>query len=138
MLLCLTCVGDRINLTEKIGKKEEIKLLYISPERLENISFIRVLTGLNVSYLIVDEAHCISMWGNDFRPSYKLINSFINEFKIRPTVGAFTATANKKVLDDVIKIIGIKDYNIYRNGFDRPNLFYSVFKPKNKFDFLVK
>ena len=119
-------------------KKEEIKLLYISPERLENISFIRVLTRLNVSYLIVDEAHCISMWGNDFRPSYKLINSFINEFKIRPTVGAFTATANKKVLDDVIKIIGIKDYNIYRNGFDRPNLFYSVFKPKNKFDFLVK
>ena len=82
-------------------KEGEIKLLYIAPERLENEFFKRKLRKLNISQLAVDEAHCVSMWGHDFRKSYGLINDFINSLNVRPVVTAFTATATEVVRKDV-------------------------------------
>ena len=82
-------------------KNNEVKLLYISPERLENERYRAILSSLNISYIIVDEAHCISVWGNDFRPSYQRIKELIHSLNKRPIIGAFTATANRKVIDDI-------------------------------------
>ena len=125
------------NVIEKV-KKKEIKLLYISPERLENERYRAIFLSLDICYIIVDEAHCISIWGNDFRPSYQHIKHLISGLKKRPTIGAFTATANRKVIDDIDKILGLNEINIFKSGFDRPNLFYGVYKPKNKMNFLLK
>lgn len=120
------------------AKKGEIKLLYVSPERLENERYRAIFLTLNISYIIVDEAHCISVWGNDFRPSYKHIKYLIENLEKRPVIGAFTATANKKVIDDIDTILGLNELNVFKSGFDRPNLFYAVYKPKNKMNFLLK
>ena len=119
-------------------KNNEVKLLYISPERLENERYRAILSSLDISYIIVDEAHCISVWGNDFRPSYQRIKELINSLNKRPIIGAFTATANRKVIDDIDNILELKDVNIYKSSFDRPNLFYEVYQPKNKMNFLLK
>ena len=119
-------------------KNNKIKLLYISPERLENERYRAVFLDLDISYIIVDEAHCVSVWANDFRPSYKQIKLLIDSLPNRPTVGAFTATANKKVIDDIESILGLNNLNIFKDSFDRKNLFYSVYKPKNKMNFLIK
>ena len=131
---------DYIEITNVINrvKNKEIKLLYISPERLENERYRAVFSTLDISYIIVDEAHCISVWGNDFRPSYQRIKELIDSLSKRPTIGAFTATANKKVINDIDEILHLKDVNIFKSGFDRPNLFYGVYKPKNKLNFLLK
>lgn len=125
------------NVLKKISKNK-IKLLYISPERIENRRYNAIFSTLDISYIIVDEAHCVSVWGNDFRPSYQHIKSLINNLKTRPTIAAFTATANKKVIDDIEKILDLKDINIFKSGFDRPNLYYAVYTPKNKLDFIIK
>lgn len=119
-------------------KNREIKLLYISPERLENERYNAIFLNLDISYIIIDEAHCVSVWANDFRPSYKEIKNLINSLPNRPTIGAFTATANKKVINDIEEILNLKDVNIFKDNFDRKNLFYSVYKPKNKMNFLIK
>ena len=119
-------------------KNNELKLLYISPERLENKSFCKLFFDIKISYIIIDEAHCMSMWGNDFRPSYKLIKDFIKQLPNRPTIGAFTATANKKVLQDISVMLELKDENVFKSSFDRKNLFYEVIKTKNKFTFLMR
>ena len=119
-------------------KNGKIKLLYISPERLENERYCAILRQLDISYLIIDEAHCISVWGNDFRPSYKAIKTFISTLRKRPVIGAFTATANRKVIDDIINTLCMCDEQIYKSSFDRKNLHYSVFKVKNKMGFLLK
>ena len=103
-------------------RKGEIKLLYIAPERLENEFFKRKLRKLNISQLAIDEAHCVSMWGHDFRRSYGLINGFINSLSIRPVVTAFTATATEIVRKDVVKLLGLRRPYIYIGSFDRDNL----------------
>ena len=128
----------KINEVIKGVLNNKIKLLYISPERLENERFRAIFLKLEISYIIIDEAHCISVWGNDFRPSYRCIKDLVNCLNPRPVIGAFTATANKKVIEDIDSILGLGDVNIYKSGFDRPNLFYGVYKPKNKFNFLLK
>lgn len=119
-------------------KDNFFKFLYISPEKLENHDFVAFLKELEISYLIIDEAHCVSVWGNDFRLSYRLIKGFLEGMKKRPTVGAFTATADKYVLNDIVNLIGLKEYNLFKSTFDRPNLFYGTYMLKNRFDFLVK
>ena len=128
----------QINNVLKKVLENKIKLLYISPERIENKRYNAIFSTLDISYIIVDEAHCVSVWGNDFRPSYQHIKSLIKNLKTRPTIAAFTATANKKVIDDIEKILELKDVNIFKSGFDRPNLFYAVYMPKNKIDFIIK
>lgn len=127
-----------INNIIEMVKGNKIKILYISPERIENERYLEIFSTLNISYLIVDEAHCVSIWGNDFRPSYQSIIKLINSLKNRPTIGAFTATANRKVIDDIEKILGLNDYEIYKSGFDRKNLFYSVLSTKHKDSFVIK
>lgn len=112
-----------------------VKLVYISPERLENEFFIDFLKDIRVSFVAVDEAHCISQWGHDFRPSYKLIP------KLYDTVGkvqitAFTATATGEVRDDIIENLELEDPFVKVTGFDRKNLLFLVEKPKKKINYL--
>lgn len=115
----------------------EIKLLYIAPERLENEFFKRKLRRLNISQLAIDEAHCVSMWGHDFRRSYGLINDFIDSLSIRPVVTAFTATATEVVRKDVVKLLGLRKPYIYIGSFDRDNLSIRVHIEEDKLE-LVK
>jgi len=108
------------------------KLVYIAPERLDYPGFGNVASRLNISFLAVDEAHCISQWGQDFRPSYLRIVNFIENLPRRPVVGAFTATATKQVREDVERILKLKDPVRTVTGFDRPNLYFEVLHPELK------
>lgn len=116
------------------------KIIYVAPERLESESFVSVCRKLNITYVAVDEAHCVSQWGQDFRPSYLKIPEFIKKLSSRPVIGAFTATATDEVRMDIIKILELKDPFIITTGFDRPNLYFEVRRLKrkrDKFDELV-
>lgn len=112
-----------------------VKLVYISPERLENDFFIDFLKDLRVSFVAVDEAHCISQWGHDFRPSYKLIPA-LYETLGKVQITAFTATATKEVRDDIIENLELEDPYVKVTGFDRKNLLFLVEKPKKKINYL--
>ena len=116
-------------------KSGAVKLVYISPERLENEFFIDFLKGLTISFVAVDEAHCISQWGHDFRPSYKLIPK-LYETLGKVQITAFTATATKEVRDDIIKSLALDDPFIKVTGFDRKNLLFLVEKPNKKINYL--
>ena len=102
------------------------KLIYVAPERLETESFQRLAGDLDVDLLAVDESHCISQWGQDFRPSYLRIPAFIRSLRRRPVVAAFTATATETVREDVVRLLGLHDPLIEITGFDRPNLRFEV------------
>lgn len=117
-------------------RKGKIKLLYISPERLNNEFFRDFLRDINLSFVAVDEAHCISQWGHDFRPSYKLIADLYNIIGPHVQIAAFTATATREVRDDIINNLSLKDPFVKVTGFDRPNLKFIVRKPKDKLKFL--
>ena len=108
------------------------KIVYIAPERLKSSRFIRAAKSIHVPLVAVDEAHCVSQWGQDFRPSYLNITEFIAELPNRPTIGAFTATATAEVKQDIVRILGLHDPLEITTGFDRPNLFFSVLRPENK------
>ena len=95
-------------------------------------SFLAVCEDIDISVVAVDEAHCVSQWGQDFRPSYLKIPDFIDKLEPRPVVAAFTATATSDVKDDILRILRLHDPFQITTGFDRPNLFFSVMKPKNK------
>lgn len=114
------------------------KLLYVAPERLEMDEFVKLCQKVNVSLIAVDEAHCISQWGQDFRPSYLKIVDFIDLLPHRPVVGAFTATATGIVKEDIIRSLRLNDPFSITTGFDRSNLYFSVIKPKSKNDTLIK
>lgn len=116
----------------------EYKLLYIAPERLETESFGDLLSRLNISFVAVDEAHCISEWGHDFRPSYTKIAQMLGRLPKRPVVAAFTATATPQVKEDIIKLLKLKKPYVLITGFDRENLYFQVSKPKDKFQFLLE
>ena len=108
------------------------KIIYVAPERLESQSFIAYAQGADISMIAVDEAHCVSQWGQDFRKSYLNISRFIDGLPRRPIVGAFTATATGEVREDIIRLLQLQDPFVVTTGFDRPNLFFSVIHPKNK------
>ena len=111
---------------------EQYKIVYIAPERLDYAGFAGVVAKLRVSFIAVDEAHCISQWGQDFRPSYLRIVNFIDSLPVRPVVGAFTATATPQVREDVERILKLRDPVRAVTGFDRPNLFFDVIHPEKK------
>mgnify|MGYP001115682272 CR=1 FL=1 len=117
--------------TLDLVKDGKVKILYISPERLENEYFIDFLKDIKVSLIAVDEAHCISQWGHDFRPSYKLIPKIYQYLPDIPKA-AFTATATRKVREDIIENLKLKNSYIKVTGFDRENLTFFVEKPKDK------
>lgn len=114
------------------------KIIYVAPERLLSKSFLEVCSMLFVSLVCVDEAHCVSQWGQDFRPSYLLIKDFIRTFEKRPVVCAFTATATQRVREDIVRLLELKKPFLSVLGFDRPNLYFEVAKPVNKFTSLKR
>ena len=114
-----------------------VKILYISPERLASQFFCNVLQTLKISQIIVDEAHCISQWGHDFRPAYQLIGQFLKTMPHRPVVGAFTATATKAVERDIKVLLGLENAQVHITGFDRPNLQFAVARLSQRMDYIV-
>lgn len=104
------------------------KLLYVAPERLASEHFNSLLDKIPISLVAIDEAHCISQWGHDFRPSYLGIGSWIGSMQKRPIVAAFTATATPKVREDIIRLLALKDPQVFVNSFDRPNLRWMLMK----------
>jgi ATP-dependent DNA helicase RecQ len=109
----------------------KIKLLYVAPERVEGINFSGRLKQLKPVFLFVDEAHCISEWGHNFRPSYSKIKSFVDFAGIK-RISAFTATATPEVENDIVKQLGLKDPKVFVKGFERENLYLNVLQPKRK------
>ena len=136
-LINSTLTQAEFNKTMYEVRSGKIKLLYIAPERLGSNFFCNVLRALPIAQVIVDEAHCISEWGHDFRPSYRLIGEWLNSLPKRPIVGAFTATATKYVEDDIKKLLGLDKANVYVTGFDRPNLSFSVIRTPKRMDYVV-
>lgn len=114
------------------------KIVYVAPERLESEGFLGAVMQMNVSMIAVDEAHCISQWGQDFRPSYLRIVDFIDRLPRRPVIAAFTATATAKVREDVRRILGLRSPVEVVTGFDRPNLYFEVLHPELKEAELLK
>ncbi len=110
----------------------QYKIVYVAPERLDYGGFGAISQRLPISFLAVDEAHCISQWGQDFRPSYLRIVNFIEELPRRPVVGAFTATATRQVQEDVVRILKLQNPLCTVTGFDRPNLYFEVLRPERK------
>ena len=114
------------------------KIIYVAPERLESEGFLDAVLRMNISMVAVDEAHCISQWGQDFRPSYLRIVEFIRKLPARPVIAAFTATATEKVRGDVKRILGLRTPVEVVTGFDRPNLYFEVLHPEMKEAELLK
>jgi ATP-dependent DNA helicase RecQ len=119
------------------AKNKEYKLLYIAPERLESEDICIALKGLDIDMVAVDEAHCVSQWGHDFRPSYKYISMAISKLSKRPVISAFTATATAEVKEDVIRLLDLNEPSVYVTGFNRENLYFEVLKPEDKFGQLL-
>ena len=114
------------------------KLVYVAPERLESPVFRNFAAGADISMVTVDEAHCISQWGQDFRPSYLKILDFIDSLPRRPIVSAFTATATREVKDDIVCTLRLHDPKVLVTGFDRPNLYFQVERTRRKDDFVIQ
>ena len=113
------------------------KIIYVAPERLENYEFLEFARQVEISMVTVDEAHCISQWGQDFRPSYVKIVDFVKNLPGRPIVSAFTATATEEVKNDILCTLNLEDPKVVITGFDRKNLYYSVENIRRKDDFVM-
>ena len=113
------------------------KLIYVAPEGLMTGQFFELSKGLDISLIAVDEAHCISQWGHDFRPSYKVISEWVTYLKKRPVIAAFTATATHAVKRDIIDLLRLRQPGQYISGVDRENLIYRVVKPPKKYAYLL-
>ncbi len=120
------------------ARRGRYKLLYVAPERLESEYFQAAVQELEISLLAIDEAHCVSQWGHDFRPSYRAIGPFIGRLANRPVVGAFTATATDEVKRDVIELLALRNPATYYTGVDRANLSFAVCRGENRKEFVLK
>lgn len=136
-----------INSTLSPGQQREVlrraslgayRLIYITPERLRLDSFGRFAKNAKIALIAVDEAHCVSQWGQDFRPAYLDIADFIDTLPKRPPVGAFTATATKQVQKDIVRLLRLNKPFLSTQSFDRPNLYFEVRRPKSKADELLR
>lgn len=138
-----TYINSSLSNSEYIQTIENIKhniykIIYVAPERLTSESFINLLNSLKISMFTIDEAHCVSQWGHDFRPSYREIANVILNLKTRPIVSAFTATATQIVKEDIINLLNLIDPFTLTTGFDRKNLSFSVKVPYKKDEFIKK
>lgn len=116
-----------------LAKQGRYPIIYVAPERLLTESFLDFALEADIRMVAVDEAHCVSQWGQDFRPSYLKITEFIERLPKRPVISAFTATATAQVRDDIIEILKLQNAKIMTTGFDRSNLFFAVQTPKDKY-----
>lgn len=119
------------------ARNNQYKIIYVAPERLDTPEFLAFSKNANISMIAIDEAHCVSQWGQDFRPSYLKINDFIEALPKRPVVAAFTATATSEVKEDIIKILKLESPFLMATGFNRENLFFEVQKPADKYKALI-
>ena len=129
--------AEQLRLVYRRAREGAYKLLYVAPERLETEGFAALMQAVTVSLVAVDEAHCISQWGQDFRPSYRSIPDFVASLPQRPPVTALTATATAEVQQDIVRLLELHDPVRCVTGFDRPNLFFDVQRPKNKMSALL-
>ncbi|MBP1157586.1 MULTISPECIES: DNA helicase RecQ [unclassified Paenibacillus] len=127
----------QVELRIRKAERGEYKLLYVAPERLESERFLELLSGLVIPMVAVDEAHCVSQWGHDFRPSYMRINQLVAHLPERPLLAAFTATATDQVQEDIVKHLKLQVPQVFVTGFARENLSFSVVKGENKRDVLM-
>lgn len=127
-----TLTGPQVQAVYRNLQAGKYKIVYVAPERLDYPGFGNLAARLPISFVAVDEAHCISQWGQDFRPSYLRIVNFIGGLPRRPVLGAFTATATKQVREDVERILKLKNPIRTVTGFDRPNLYFEVIHPELK------
>lgn len=123
----------------QLAKQGRYKIIYVAPERLETESFLDFALSeqVQISFVAVDEAHCVSQWGQDFRPGYLKILDFLDRLPYRPVVGAYTATATAEVREDILDILKLQNPYVETTGFDRGNLFFAVKKPVDKYKELV-
>ena len=126
-----TLTGPQVQTVYRNLLAGQYKIVYVAPERLDYAGFGSVAERLNISFVAVDEAHCVSQWGQDFRPSYLRILQFIDGLPRRPVVGAFTATATSQVREDILRILRLQNPVQIVTGFDRPNLYFDVIHPEN-------
>lgn len=115
------------------AKQGRYKIIYVAPERLNTPGFLDFAQSVDISMIAIDEAHCVSQWGQNFRPSYLEISKFANSLKKRPIMAAFTATATGPVKADMLRLLELKNPKVLVTGFDRKNLYFEVQKPRNKF-----
>ncbi|GHV87377.1 hypothetical protein AGMMS50255_6730 [Spirochaetia bacterium] len=131
---CLNSALSPAEYVEVIRKaaQGDYSILYIAPERLGGTEIQRFAAAQNIPLLVIDEAHCVSQWGHDFRPSYLQIADFIASLEKRPVTAAFTATATSKVKEDILRALKLREPHTLTTGFDRENLYFGVEKPKDK------
>lgn len=132
-----TFLNSTLTVKEQRTRLQELqdgvyKLVYIAPERLNASDFLNVVMSINIPFIAIDESHCISQWGHDFRPSYREIPRFISRLSKRPLLGAFTATATEGIIEDIKKILELNEPLEIITGFDRPNLYFGVEKGVDK------
>lgn len=132
------CINSSLGIQEyheffRRANNNEYKIIYAAPERLDTEEFLNFAESVKISMITVDEAHCVSQWGQDFRPSYLRIVEFIDKLSYRPIISAFTATATKSVKNDIADILKLADPFTLTTGFDRKNLYFGVIKPNNKY-----
>ena len=113
------------------------KIIYVAPERLQTPQFMDFASKADISIVAIDESHCVSEWGHDFRRSYLCIKDFVAELRSEPVVAAFTATATDKVKSDIIELLGLKDPFVFTTGYDRPELYFGVVTPSDKEQYLL-
>ena len=117
----------------RYAKAGRYPIIYVAPERLTTEAFLDFALSADISMIAVDESHCVSQWGQDFRPSYLKIAEFVAQLPKRPVIGAFTATATKEVREDIARLLGLQDPFCTTTGFDRENLYFAVKTPKDKY-----
>ncbi|MEL7622552.1 MAG: DNA helicase RecQ [Clostridiales bacterium] len=132
-----TLTSRQIEIILQNARNGKYKLIYVAPERLMTPDFLVFAQNTKIAMLTVDEAHCISQWGHDFRPSYGQISQFIGLLKVRPVLSAFTATATRQVKEDIITLLSLENPRVLVTGFDRQNLYFEVQAPKNKMQALL-
>lgn len=122
----------QVSMALQYAKEGRYKLIYVAPERLETEEFLEFAMHTKIAMVTVDEAHCISQWGQDFRPSYLKIVQFIEQLPWKPVISAFTATATKEVREDIVCVLRLNNPTVVVTGFDRKNLYFEVRSPKDK------